>query len=348
MSADVGTGADDQAEPELIPLGDGVRADYQAVEGGRLRLTFYAKAGGDDLRKICTEETDPDFYAKHDNERGRVKNRLLDAVDEHCDDDVSKETVRNGYSRLCQTFEEADVVDDEDLRSPIVNQLLRETESVEMHAADDSAPITVRLGRPGTDLSIDFNEVEWTSSDCGDKIRQQYYVAHRELIDVTGDEWETLRDIWNDQIERVVRDEGRETDDTTYSLIRRLRNRIKVTEEYDELRNDPKVALYDRNNEDRGDADIAETHGNVDVLWVQTAAISDVLDDMPGTSADSDTKATLARRLLDDDTLLRGRKTFGRDRLPVWAFDPERFGGRSLIGDGDEDEGDDGDRGVSV
>lgn len=337
------------SDPDLSRLGDGIAVDYQAIGGGRLRLTFYAGADSADLREICTEETVPDFYDRPENERGRVKNRLLDAIDEHCDD-VSKEVVRGGYEELCREFEEADVVEDEDLRSPIVNQLLRETECVEMHASDENATITVQLSRVGgPSLSIDFDEVDWTSSDCGDKIRQQYYVAHQELIDVAPEEWETLRDVWNDQIERVVRDEGSEDDETAHELIRRLSNRIKVTEEYDELQNDPKIALYDRENNDRADSEIQEEHGDVDVLWVQAAAISEVLEEIP--EATPDDKPNLARRLISNDTLLRGQKTFGKKRLPVWAFDAEWFGGRTLVGGDVTDDGeneDDGDREVSV
>lgn len=132
------------SDPDLSRLGDGIAVDYQAIGGGRLRLTFYAGADSANLRAICPEETVPDFYDRPENERGRVKNRLLDAIDEHCDD-VSKEVVRGGYEELCREFEEADVVEDEDLRSPIVNQLLRETDCVEMHASDENATITVQL-----------------------------------------------------------------------------------------------------------------------------------------------------------------------------------------------------------
>lgn len=279
-----------------------------------------------------------------------MKNLLLKAIDEHCSD-VSEQIVLGGYEELCRTFAEADVEDDEDMRSPIVNQLLRETDRVEMHASDDSATISVSLSRAGgPGLSIDFESSEWTSNDCGAKIREQYHVAHQELIDIEPEEWQMLRDIWNDQIERVVRDEGTEDDETAHELVRRLASRIKVTENYDEIRNDPKIALYDRNNDDREDSEIAERHGDTDVLWVQITTVSEVLDDLPG---ETPAKNALARRLIGENTLLRGRKTFGEDRLPVWAFDPEPFGGRALVGeeddDGeseDEDEGDD--REVSV
>lgn len=344
MSADVEPGDGSEPGDDLFPIGDGIAADYQAISGGRLRLTFYAGVDTGDRYNICTVETDPDFYAKTENERGRVKNRLLDAIDEHCTD-ISKEVVRGGYEELCRSFEEVDVADDKDLRSPITNKLLRETDSVEMHAGEESATITVHLSRlDGPSLSIDFDEVEWTSPDCGDKIRQQYYVAHQDLIDVSADEWETLRDIWNDQIERVVRDEGTDDDETAHELIRRLSSRVRVTEDYDEIRNDPKIALYDRNNDDRDDSEIQAEHGDVDVFWVQMAVINEVLDEIPEASPKN--KGNLARRLISNDTLLRGRKTFGKDDLPVWAFDPESFGGRSLVDD-DEDQ-DDADREVSL
>lgn len=351
MSANAGSVDIDEAEPDLLDLGDGIAADYQVIEGGRLRLTFYANADTADMTEITVVETDPDFYDRPENERGRVKNRLLDAVNEHCDG-VSDELVLGGYEKLCRTFAEADVEDDADMRSPIVNQLLRETDRVEMHAGDDSATITVSLSRAdGPSLSIDFDSAEWTSNDCGAKIREQYHIKHRELIEIEPEEWQTLRDIWNDQIERVVRDEGTEDDETAHELIRRLSTRIKVTEDYDEIHNDPKIALYDRNNDNRNDTEIDEQHGDVDVLWVQTAVISEVLDDLPGSTPP---KNALARRLINDDTLLRGRKGFGKDKLPVWAFDPEPFGGRALVGDGDEsdddseDDGDGADREVSL
>lgn len=264
----------------LFRLGDGVAVEYQAIEGGRIRFTFYADTA--DMREIGSKDVSPDFYAKPENERGEVKNAILEAVDEHCGDGVSKVVVRGGYEQLCREFENADVVDDEDLRSPIVNRLLAETETVEVHTGDESARFTVELVRDdGATATFTFDQSEWASSDCGAKIREQYLVAHTELIEVTPEEWQTLRDVWNGRIDRTIRDETGEIDEVAHDLVRRLKQRITATEDYEKLRNDTKIALYDPENATRTDQQIREQHGEVDVLWMQASAINEVLEDIP-------------------------------------------------------------------
>ena len=345
---------DDAADPSnRFRLGEGIAVEYAGTEGGKIRLTFYAGADTNDMSQIYTEIVSPDFYARHQNERGKVKNRLVKAAP----DDVPEDVVRGEFEQLCRRFEEADVVADEDLRSPIVNQLLDETQSVEVHAGDEDATITVQLSRDdGRGLTLSFDASEWVSNDPTAKIREQYYVAYRELIEVTPEEWETLREAWDDRVERVVRDESSDDDETIHALIRELKKRMKVIEEYDKIRNDTKNVLYDRNNNDRADSQIQERHDEVDVLWVQSSVITELLDEMPGTSPDD--KGTLASEMIRDGTLLRSRRQFGTDKLSMWAFDAEVFGGRILVGeseddaddadDGDESDESDDDREVSI
>ena len=341
MSADESSApsADTGDESGLSRLGEGIAVEYSATDGGQLRLTFYADADTADMRQIATHEASADFYDRPENERGQVKNVLMEAIDEHCGDDVSKPIVRAGYEELCQQFQEQAVIDDEDRWSPIVRRLYDETDSVTMYASGDRGTITVRLSNDdGHGPVLEFDQTEWIGMGGGEKIREQYLVSHAELIEVTPGEWETLRDIWHDEIERFVSEETDGDDEIAHEVVRRLSQRINVVEDYDQLRNDTKNALYDRENAERDDAEIQSEHGAVDVLWVQASAITEILDEIPGRSADEGAKSALARHMIERGTLLRGRKTFGRDRLPVWAFDPEPFGGRDLLGADGEDE----------
>ena len=336
---------DDAADPSnRFRLGDGIAVEYAGQAGGQIRLTFCAGADTNDMREICTQDVEPDFYAAR-TPRGEVKNRLLEAIP----DDVSEDVVKGGFEQLCRLFEEADVVEDEDLRSPIVNQILDETQSVEVHAGDDSAQFIVTLSRGGSPTTLAFDQSQWASDDCGSLVREKYLVAFNELIEVSGEEWQTLRDVWHEKPDRYVRDESSDDDETIHALIRRLKNRMSVIEEYDKLRNDPKNVLYDRDNDDRADSQIQENHGDVDVLWVQSSVITELLDEMPG-AAPAD-KGNLASEMIRDGTLLRSRRQFGGDKLSAWAFDAEVFGGRILVGEDDEDdesdESDD-DRKVSI
>lgn len=336
---------DDAAEPSnRFRLGDGIAVEYAGKEGGQIRLTFYAGADTNDMRAICTQDVEPDFYAAR-TPRGEVRNELLRAIP----DDVSEDVVRGGFEELCRVFEELDVVEDEDLRSPIVNQILDETQSVEVHAGDDSAQFIVTLSRGGSPTTLAFDQSQWASDDCGGLVREKYLVAFNELIEVSGEEWKTLRDVWHEQPDRIVRDESSDADETIYDLIRRLKNRVNVIEEYDKLRNDPKNALYDRDNSlNGGDSKIQEKYGDADVLWVQPAVITELLEEIPGASPDN--KSNLASTMIRGGTLLRSRRQFGNDNYPAWAFDAEKFGGRILVGEGDEngESDEDDDREVSI
>ena len=344
--ADASNGAEqDGSEPGRFRLGDGIVVEYQAIKGGQIRLTFSAGGGTNDMREICTQDVEPDFYAER-TPRGTVRNELLRSVP----DDVSENVVKGGFDQLCRIFEEADVVEDEDLRSPTVNQLLGETEAVEVHAGDDSAQFIVTLSRGGSTTTLEFDQSQWASDDCGSSVREQYLVAFNELIEVSEEEWRTLRDVWHEQPDRIVRDESSDDDETIHDLIRRLKNRVSVIEEYGKLRNDTKNALYDRDNSlNGGDSTIQEEYGDADVLWIQPAVITELLDEIPGASPEN--KSNLASTMIRDGTLLRSRRQFGNDNHPAWAFDAEQFGGRVLLGEGDEDDesdGEDDDREVSI
>lgn len=345
-AADASHGAEqDTDEPRRFRLGDGIVVEYQGIEGGRIRLTFYAGAHTNDMRAICTHDVEPDFYAAR-TPRGEVRNDLLRSIP----DGVSEDVVRGGFEELCRDFEELDVVEDEDLRSPTVNQLLDETEAVEVHAGDDSARFIVTLSRGCSTTTLEFDQSQWASDDCGSSVREQYLVAFNELIEVSEEEWRTLRDVWHEKPDRIVRDESSDDDETIHALIRRLKNRMNVIEEYDKLRNDTKNALYDRDNSlNGGDSTIQEEHGDADVLWIQPAVITELLEEIPGATPEN--KSNLASSMIRDGTLLRSRRQFGNDNYPAWAFDAEKFGGRILVGEGDEDDGNDesdDDREVSI
>lgn len=66
MSVDVDAGSIDGTPARLEALGDGIGADYEVIEGGRLRLTFYADADTADPTEIGVVGTDPDFYDRPD------------------------------------------------------------------------------------------------------------------------------------------------------------------------------------------------------------------------------------------------------------------------------------------
>ena len=320
-------------------LGEGIHVEHLGAEGDEIHLSFFGDRDGK-VAELVERRVPSGFYADR-TAGGELRNRVLEAVEAEYGDDVNTTIVSGGIERMYDVYR-TEIVTDEDLQSDAANQLRNETERVVVHAGDGESTATVRFNHNGHSFEIDFGEAEWMSADCSTKIRNRYWGETGERIEISPEEWEILRDEWDDSVvARVVNEVTHEAEIAT-ELIRLLETWIEPTEDTGRLHADPKNARYDRDNDAHPDAQIRENHDDVDVLWIQTAVINEALNDIPGAKPDRACKVPLAQHLQENGVILRGSKTITGQRIPVWAFDAEVFGGRELLGnDGDGDGGDD-------
>lgn len=325
----------------MIPLTQTIAASYCGQNGG-IKLDFHhcRPEYTDGYNDIWGKTVPFNFYDDR-TQRGELKNSLVDQVKNWVGDEVSKAELIAGFDRMCSLFE--DVISDEELRPPMANKLIDETERVIVHIGDEEAQYVIKLETDdGTNVKLKFDNKQWVSDDAAKSLNEQYNIRTQKILGVGKNIWKFVRNAWNERIDHKIENETGESDVIAHELIRLLNARVNVVEDADDLWADPMNALYDADNANRPDTVIWDNHGEVDVLWVQAAAIDEALTDIPGAKPDRSCKSPLAALLAEEGTLLRGSKQVGPRgrRVSAWAFDAEVFGGRELIGEGDDDGND--------
>ena len=185
------------------------------------------------------------------------------------------EQTKEDFLEWCKDFGEvADKGDHEEImRGPTVQEILDETESVEVYGGEETS-IVVTLNHNGREGVIEFTPSEWTGGAAG-KVSSAYYNEFYEKIKLSGDGFELLTDAWDDQKEIVTRESITGWGTVVSRVINGLQQEVRRTvhEDKQTLRNDEYSAWYT-------DGFAAEP-----VVFVRGEAVANELEDL-GKSSD--------------------------------------------------------------
>lgn len=305
-------------ELELRPRNDGLMiAVYETVDSREVRFTELLELGRLDKKRNRSELCNA------------VRDRLRGSVDV----EAAVSEFRAVLIRLSNGLSEEQ---QEQFRAPVVQDLLAETEKVEVFPAEDTT-IRVTLKHDGEARPIEFTHGEWVNGDPS-KLRQKYYNTFTTLIDeMERSHWEELREQWEEQKVIKQRETLTERERVVTAVLQELRTRLRVYSERDMLWKEPRNAWYDSGGE-MVDKEVPSDPAKV---WVSSRMLSRILEDE---SYNEEWMSAISQELLEQgDTFSTSRK---KSQGRLYPFKPEVVG----VEDPDLDViyPDDGDVGVEI
>jgi hypothetical protein len=245
------------------------------------------------------------------------------------------------------------------LLTPSVEQLIEQTERVEVHGGPETEfdifvtaqPYGKRRGTAQIDGGPDtrkltFTSAEWVRSD-GDTqtppIVKKYNNMFYRTLDINWEQWrEDIRPAWEEMQEIITDDHQTTAERIAMSSVRALRGRLNVHTEKSRIVNDTWNGWWD----DSGD----ET-----TIWVPGDTLTEILDEH---SKDGDYLGALSRAAKQEGFTSGGRQQTSIDGNPInlYPFPAEVLGVQEIDviglesdddgdGDGEASDGDDGDDG---
>lgn len=307
--------ADEVAE-QFEEIAAGVELGYEPIGGGELRLR--AVYDGDVLARGDYAEVTRGTHRGRTN-RGEFINNVKETaadVDGLDADDIG--------TALRKTFEEfIEQAEEEELtyQAGYVRDIIEGThEPVEIHGGEETTWV-VELTYAGKTAELEFSAAEMVGAGAAsleEKLANYFY----QLEDIQPEDWETIRDYWDDHSEvvTVVDETGR--DAVTERFVNKVADAVRPLAEVEQMPNDPSGAWYDADNE----AGLEGTDGPI--LWVQSRFVSDKIEAI---GKQLEYKPQLTKQLIAEDVLHAGnvRRTWNGafpSRARLYPFDPRELG----------------------
>ncbi len=286
--------------------------------------------------------------------KGEIGNKLADNTS------FAKSTVKEELETVWTDLTENADEYESNLISPSINQLIENTQTVEVHGGEKTErhvyvkaqPFGEYVGTYQPDggesvRKLVFDNEEWVKSD-GDTqtppIVAKYSNAFYETLEITWQEWrEDIRPRWK-EIQEIVSDDQMSTADRiAMSVVRSLRHRLDSHADRSKILNDAWNGWYEPDS----------PHG--EVVWVPGDTLDEALDKH---DKGTEYRSALSRSLKAEGYTLGSRRqtTIQGDPVELYPFIPESVGiedtdvdviglsGDDDDGDGDEAAGDDGDQ----
>jgi hypothetical protein len=295
-----------------VEIADGLTAALRPTDDNRIKVTIRETAGDND-RVVYSADHARDFFTSK-QKVGEIGNELKGGVVE-VDPDVAK----GGFKELCNRFSAKQEELKKELRPPVVEQVLEETERVEVFGGDP-ATVTVTLQRDGETRRIEFTSGEFTGKSPA-KLRSRYYNCFYERLDLGEDEWGEITEAWEEQQVISGREEATGWQAVADRIANGLRAEIKPVADKEALANGTYTAWYAPGSDGEGET-AADGGGTV---WVQGDALTEKLEE---TSKSVDDLSALSKTLKAEGYTFSGSKQrhVNGNRTRLYPFDPDALG----------------------
>lgn len=340
-------------------MSDGEIEDHSVrfeILDGRITMGIVPRERGDvkvrftdeDGEAIWSQIYERGFWESR-TKTGEIGNKLSEQS-QFAEDEVKAE-LEQVWTQLT---EETDDYEDQ-LLSPSVEQLIRNTESVEVYGGgpDDETEFHVYVkGRPlggyadGAEADggaetrkMVFTTSEWAkpNGEGAPPVVEKYTNAFYEVLDITWDQWrEEIKDAWA-QMQSTVSEEPLSTKDRiARSVVRQLRRKLDTHADADPITNDDWNAFYEEDTQ----------FG--DVVWVPGHTLDEALE---AHDKSIEYRSALSRGLKSNGFTLGTSKTTSirGQQMQLYPFLPDEVAVEDpeldVIGWGDDDDDDDGDEG---
>jgi hypothetical protein len=298
-------------------IAGGVVVEFEPVGGSKVNL----RARYDEELLASGE------YAEiiRNNDRGRTnrgefRNNVADSVEEieGLDADDVKSALRRWFEAIIDEAEEEEI----DIVSDEAEEIINGTHTpVEIHGGEETT-WEVELTYAGRTNTLEFTtgEMRGGPGALGDKIANYYF----ELIEIEKEDWESIRDYWNDHSEvvAVVDETGR--DAVAERFVNKIQDAVRPLEDLEQVPTDPSGAWYDPDNSGNS----PDAPPDVPVLWVQSRFFGDKLEAI---GKQIEYKGQLTKDLINEGVLYGSsiQRTWDgvfEKRTRMFPFDPRELG----------------------
>jgi len=322
------------------------RVTMQVVprDDGDLRVRF----ADDDGETIWSEIYERGFWESRTH-KGEIKNKLAD--NSAFSSSNVKEDLEQVWTELIENTEEYEQA----LISPSVDQLIENTQAVEVHGGGEETEYHVYVrARPfgtirdkgqtdggASERKLTFTNEDWARSDGDTQIPpvvEKYSSQFYEVLDISWQEWrDDIRPRWRDMQEVVSDLQTSTADRIAQSVVRSLRRRLDVHTDAEKMLSDVWNGWYEENSKEHGG-----------VVWVTGDTLDEALEQH---GKGIDYRSPLSRALQNQGLSMGNSKqtTVQGDPVELYPFDLETLGVPKIdiIGldhdDDQDDEADDGD-----
>lgn len=295
----------------------GVSVRYEPVSGGKLDLRAFH-----DDELLASGEYAEVLRGSHRGRtnRGEFINKVVDSLETTAvDAEIIEDELGDWFQQLADMAEEEELA----FQPDYVVEIIEGTDlPVEIHGGEETT-WRVDLTYAGRTTELEFTAGEMIgggSAALEEKLANYYY----ELIDIEPEDWETIRDYWDDHSEEVAFVEETGRDAVASRFLDRLTDGVRPLESLEQVAKDPSGAWYDPDNS----AGCADAPGDAPVLWVQSRFYTDKLEAI---GKQIEYKGQLTKDLIGSDALYGSgvRRTwdgtFDR-RQSMFPFDPRELG----------------------
>ena len=312
------TDAADSVDGMTDEIAAGVEIDFEPVGGGKIQLR--SRFEDEVLERGEYAEVFRDTHRGRTN-KGQFINSTAEAAEaiEGIDADEIKSALRNWFTEMAEIAEEEELA----FQPDHIQQIIRGTQTpVEIHGGEETTwKVTLTYAGRTTDLEFTAGEmVGGGGASLEEKIANYFY----EIIEIEPEDWETIRDYWQDHSEvvAVVDETGR--DAVAERFLNRIVDAARPLEELEQVPTDPSGAWYDADNS----ANYDDAPSDAPILWVQDRFFVDKLEAI---GKQIEYKGQLTKDLVDREVLYgsNARRTWNgvfERRTRMFPFDPRELG----------------------
>jgi hypothetical protein len=309
----------DKVDEQVEPIAHGVEIGFEPVGGGEMRLVGYYE----DEVMVRGEYADV-FAGNHHGRtnRGEFINRLEESLSS-----VEGLEEANISAQVRQWFDEmAEIAAEEELafQPQYVQDIIQGTNyPVEVHIAEQTT-WNVELTFAGRTSELQFTAAEMAGDSSG-LLREKIANYHIEIVDIEPEDWEIIRDHWQDENNREVVSTVEETasDAIADRVVEKVSNAVKPVKDRDDMGNDVAAAWYDADNATVYD----DAPADAPIVWVQDSFLVDQLE---AAGKNLEYKGQLIKDLIARDDVYgkRKRTTWGvwDKKTKLYPFDPDALG----------------------
>lgn len=273
-----------------VTISTGVVIVHEPTESG---VTVIAKAAGRDVYegdssmdpKEFADSHDPDTWtpfhrrdnAARDYFTKQTYKEVANNIEDKCPDYLNSNLVAEEFRELCQRLSEnADDVK-RSMMPPVVDTVLRRTESVKYRPVGDEMEIIVSLSNGSKSGEITFSVADWLGPSPHD-LKVGYFTIFHKKLEIDGDAWEHIRDVWDDQHEEVAGDTTTELETATEEVLEKLKRQYTPHDARQGISRGRDDGWYEEKPASR----MTSINGDPEaVAWVRSTAFNHYIDDTP-------------------------------------------------------------------
>src|SRR6056297_1174217 len=258
----------DNVGEQLVDIAGGVELGFEPIGGGQLRLR--AVYDGAVLAKGDYAEVTRGSHRGRTN-RGEFINNVKDSVGgiDGLDADEVGTSLRQTFDEFIEVAEEEELA----FQAEHVREIIDGTHTpVEIHAGEETTWV-VELTYAGKTAELEFTAAEMVGGGAA-ALQQKLANYFYQLEEIEPEDWETIRDWWDDHSEvvTVVDETGR--DAVADRFVNKVADAVRPLDELEQMPNDPSGAWYDADNA----AAFDDAPADGPVLWVQSRFYADKLE----------------------------------------------------------------------